>query len=430
MSFKHKILSLIPLSVKKSEFFNRVIKYYEVFKYRTLLKNSPIHYESVIKNFKTQKRKIRFGVYIAYDSMFGGKKFCEIIKNDAAFEYVKFVIVPNTMRPKEQMIEVYNKTKEFFINHYGNENIIDGYNEKTGEFYDRSDMFDVVYVASPYELDKHKFHSLTYLSQQNLLPFYIQYAFSHFKYGDHVIAAVPGISFLWRVFLNNKFEYEGAKKFSLSSAKNAKISGYAKMDDFANLQKKDSDKKQIIIAPHHSVKSQMLQISNFLYYSDLILELPKMFPKVDFIFRPHPHLFINLKNYGFWNDEKIKKYQSDIKSCMEYSTGGDYLEIFANADGIIHDCGSFISEWLYSGKKGCFVSFDGAVFNQLSKFGKEALKFYDIAKNRDDIINYIKNVENDKFINLDLKEVGENIMVNYPNASNFIVDEIKKTLKC
>ena len=410
---KRAIANLLPKSFWNSALY---LKYWQSFKHKKQLLDTQKHYESVIANFKNREnKKIRFGVYIAYDSMFGGKKLCELIQNDKDFEYVKFVIVPNIARSDEQMIATYNATKDFFIKRYGEASVIDGYDEKSGEFFDRSSLFDAVYMVSPYEGDKHKFHTLSYLSKQNLLPFYIQYAFSHFKYGDHVIARIPGISFLWKVFLNNKFEYNGFKKFSLSSGKNAKITGYAKMDDFANLKRQNGDKKRVIIAPHHSVKgSSALEISNFLYYYDLLLELPKMFPNVEFIFRPHPHLFVNLERCGF---------------CMEYSIGGDYLQIFADADGIIHDCGSFISEWLYSGKKGCFISFDEAVFNQLSKFGREALKFYDIAKNKDDIIEYIKKVENGKFTKLDLKGIGENIMVNYPNASKIIVDEIKKTLK-
>ena len=41
MSFKYKILALIPLSVKKGEIFNRAVKYYEAFKYRKFLKEAP-----------------------------------------------------------------------------------------------------------------------------------------------------------------------------------------------------------------------------------------------------------------------------------------------------------------------------------------------------------------------------------------------------
>ncbi|MDA3067416.1 hypothetical protein OFO01_06425 [Campylobacter sp. JMF_01 NE2] len=361
--------------------------------------------------------------------MFGGKRLCEIINQDSDFENAKFVIVPNTSRPKKQMIQTYNATKKFFTDHYGNDAVIDGYDEKTGEFYDRSEMFDVVYIVSPYEVDKHEFHSPLYLSKQNLLPFFIQYGICNVKFGTKAIASILGINFLWRVFLNNKFDYDGFKKYGFADGKNAVISGYAKMDDFVNSNKTNSNKKRIIIAPHHSIKGSALEISNFLYYSDLLLELPKMFPNVEFIFRPHPHLFVNLLNFGFWSENQISEYLEKIKSIMTYSVGGDYLDIFANADGIVHDCASFISEWLYSEKKGCYVSFDGNIFNKISELGEISLKFYDIAKNKDDIISYIKRVEDGTNEPINLNNVKKNIMVNYPNASQFIVDEIKKALK-
>lgn len=421
---KRTIINLMPKSFYSSALY---LKHWQYLKYRKQFLKTQKHYESVIENFKKRSdKKIRFGVYVAYDSMFGGKKLCEIIQNDKDFEYVKFVIVPNTMRNKEQMMTTYNATKDFFVKSYGAKSVIDGYDEKKSEFLDKNSLFDVVYMVSPYEGDKHKFHTASYLSTKNLLPFYIQYGICNVKFGTKVIAAILGINFLWKVFLNNKFDFDDFKKYELVSGKNTIISGYAKMDDFVNLKKSPSNKKRIIIAPHHSVKGTALQISNFLYYYDLLLELPKMFPNIEFIFRPHPHLFINLLNYGFWSQKDIDEYIAKIKNIMTYSVGGDYLQIFANADGIVHDCASFISEWLYNGKRGCYVSFDGNIFNEVSKLGKLSLSLYDIAKNKDDIIAYIKRIENGINEDINLDKVKDSIMVNYPNSSQFIVDEIKK----
>jgi hypothetical protein len=90
------------------------------------------------------------------------------------------------------------------------------------------------------------------------------------------------------------------------------ISGYAKMDKLASTKLKLNTKKQILLCPHHTVHNKDLEPSNFLQYLDLFLELPKLYPDVDFIFRPHQLLKYNLINY--WGDEKTNKYYETIIS--------------------------------------------------------------------------------------------------------------------
>lgn len=409
---------------------NSVVEFIQHLNTIKTIKKTHKNYEKVVSNLQNEikNRPIRFASYVVFDSAFGAKKLYELMKNDDKFD-AKIVIIPDTARGEENLKKCYNATKEFFIKNYGKEMVLDGWDEKTGEFLDHSDKFDIIYCANPYDDMVHKLHKISYLSKKNVLPVYIPYAFYPFEYCNKEIAPLFSMSLFWKIFLDSKITFEEFKKFEIIKAKNAIVTGYAKMDDFINLNKINNSKKSIIIAPHHTIKNgSALQISNFLYYYDFILELPNIFPNINFIFRPHPLLFVNLVNYGFWSELEVDNYIEKIKKSMTYSVGGDYLKIFANADGIVHDCSSFIAEWLFSGKKGCFVSFDSKVFSQLSKFGKKALSFYDIAKNKEDIISYITSIENDKIDNLNLENM-EDIIVNYPNASKKILDEIKTTLK-
>ncbi|MBQ9293244.1 MAG: hypothetical protein IJ211_08295 [Campylobacter sp.] len=394
-----------------------------------MIKKTHKNYENLILNLQKEvkNRPIRFASYVVFDSTFGAKKLYELMKNDDKFD-AKIVIVPDTARGEENLKKCYNATKEFFIKNYGKEMVLDGWDEKTGEFLDHSDKFDIIYFANPYDEMVHEYHKICYIAKKNILPIYINYAFSHFKYGEQYIFSIPEMSLCWQVYMNNKFEFDKFTKLALSKGLNAKIVGYAKMDSFKIKKKEKDGKKIILIAPHHTIKNNVLQISNFLYYYDFILTLPQKFPNVRFIFRPHPLLFTNLLNQGFWSKEQVSEYLEKIKNVMEFSSGGDYLDIFNEADGIIHDCGSFISEWLYSGKKGCFVSYDGLVFDQLTEYGKIALSHYFIAKNETGIISYINDVIDDKTKPLDMEKIKDEIMLNYPNVSQKILDEIKQTL--
>ncbi|MBQ9875625.1 MAG: hypothetical protein IJM31_00875, partial [Campylobacter sp.] len=59
---------------------------------------------------------------------------------------------------------------------------------------------------------------------------------------------------------------------------------------------------------------------------------------------------------------------------------------------------------------------------------KIALSHYFIAKNETDIISYINDVIDEKTKPLDMEKIKDEIMLNYPNVSQKILDEIKQTL--
>ena len=162
-------------------------------------------------------------------------------------------------------------------------------------------------------------------------------------------------------------------------------------------------------------------------YHELILELPIMFPNVDFVFRPHPLLFTTLINNNFWTQEETENYLRVLEEIgVEYSTGGDYLGVFRECDAIINDCGSFTVEWLYTGKPGCFVYNEKLKENHLTTLMNMAIEKYTIARSKQDIIEFVKKISEDDYD----KEysmsrwVKENIALNYPTVSEFIVNEI------
>ena len=159
-----------------------------------------------------------------------------------------------------------------------------------------------------------------------------------------------------------------------------------------------------------------------------------MFPEVDFIFRPHPLLFANLKAHNIWKDSEIEEYMRRLLSNknMVYDKEGDYMQQFADSDAMIHDCGSFIGEYLYTEKPCCYMmkSFNDTM-NSLLPLGQECMQHYYHAFNSDDIINFIKNVVlggNDVKRSDRINFVEKELKVNYPNAAKFVCDIIKKEI--
>lgn len=199
------------------------------------------------------------------------------------------------------------------------------------------------------------------------------------------------------------------------------------MDKLASIKCKNKTRKQILLCPHHTINSKELDLSNFLTYSDLFLELPKLYPEIDFIFRPHPLLKYNLTKYC--GESKTNKYYDQIVAYSNaiYNNSEDYLETFANSDAMIHDCGSFTTEYLFTGKPCCYMLKDSDDINKIFlPMGQKCLDNYYKAFNKDDILNFIDNVvikgidpmknQRDQF----LKE----LRLNYPNVAQIIVEHI------
>ena len=397
-------------------------------KYRDLLSNTQKHYLSVIEKIKNRKdKKIKIASYVVFDSTFGASNIISLMQKEPNKWTYKFIICPDVSRGQEHLIEQYNQTKSFFINKYGKEFVLDGYDIKTNSFIDYSDQFDIVYCANPYDAMVTKVHQVSYLSTKNILPIYISYGCMPDKYGCENVMAIKEISLFWKVFADNKQSYLDYKKYELLCGKNIVCSGYAKMDDLENYTKIKSNKKRIIIAPHHTVANNIFPLSNFLSYYKLILELPTLFPNIDFIFRPHPLLFTNLVNQNIWSKEDVTEYLQQIKDCgIEYSVGGDYLQLLKNSDAMIHDCSSFLVEYLYTENPCCYVMRSKKTTKLFASLGKKCLSMCELAYNKEDIISFIKKIDKEEITKKDNSFINDNIKINYPNVSKKIVEIIEK----
>ena len=99
---------------------------------------------------------------------------------------------------------------------------------------------------------------------------------------------------------------------------------------------------------------------------------------------------------------------------------------------MIHDCGSFTGEYLYTEKPCCYMLKKGADLSETYiPLGERCLENYYHAYSGEDICRFIEDV----VINGDdpLKEQRtafsrNELKVNYPHTSEFIIDYIKKKI--
>ncbi len=390
------------------------------------------HYDRVICKIRNRgDSKIRFACFVVYDSTFGGNSIIKKMSESRSVWDPKIVIIPDIYRGKDFALKTYQNTKAYMISKYGENMVLDGW-DMSDSYYDYTDEFDVIYYCNPYDSIVHKFHSIRYAVHKNVLPIYITYGYEISSYYSQLRSI--SINLVWRYYTSTLYTYQDAKKYGLRRGRNVELMGYSKMDSLNECLDNPvyHEKKTILITPHHTINDPTLPLSTFTRYSDLYLKLPQLFSNIDFIFRPHPLLFVNLVNSGEWTQAEVDTYINRLKERgITYSVGGDYFALFARADAIINDSGSFTVEWLFTGKPGCFIKNPLLSEKHLTSLMNKALSEYTIAESEDEIVQFVKMID-ESCVNLDELHmkgwVRDNVAINYPHVSDALLSDLESVL--
>jgi len=393
-------------------------------------------YDNIIKKLRVKVKKgekIRVCFSVVFDSVFQGKPLLEKMLEDDCFE-PKILVIPDAYRGEENQFYQLNKTYDTFVELYGEDIVINSFDYSKNEFIDYVKSFDIACFANPYSAMTKPIYSIEYYAQNEVLPIYIPYYYMGKTIYDKDVYGLHSLKYVWKIFTENQYNVDCFKKFNV---KRAFVSGYSKMDLYSNCKPENLARKMILIAPHHSVRENngvFINISNFLQYADFFLELPSLFPDIDFVFRPHPLLFVTLSENDLWGKEKVQEYIDRLNHTknLVYQNGGDYFQTFKNSSAIINDCDSFLSEYFYTGKPQCFMlKNEGVLEREFTEYGKKMVQHTYKAFSKEDIIKFIKDVVvegNDEMLEYRQKYAKNEIMINYPNATEFIMNLIKKDI--
>jgi len=397
-------------------------------------------YKKVIKRLKKKVNandKITVGYYVLFDSVFSAKPLFEKMLLNETFEPF-IVVIPDTSRGQENMFSQLNKSYQTFMDHYSKDRVLMSYDERNDSFIDFSDKFDMVYLSNPYDFMTHEYFRVGYLKNKDLLTFHTNYGFFGLElYTERHLVPLPFFSLVWKVFTETEYSVEEFKQYQGIKGRNVSLTGYCKLDEFSHHVRKQKTRKSIIIAPHHTILDstpEVVKLSNFLKYFNFFLTLPQRYPDIDFVFRPHPLLFVNLIRVDVWGEEKTNEYLSKLLSNgnVVYSDGGSYYDIFINSDAMIHDCSSFTAEYMVTGNPCCYMLKSKSQVDTIFKqFGKDCLEFYHKAYNEFDILHFIDSVVikgQDEFKKERNTFVNDKIKVNYPNVAEKILQEIKEAI--
>ena len=254
---------------------------------------------------------------------------------------------------------------------------------------------DMVFFTTPYKDIPPQYYIYNF---RDILTCYVSYGFSSlnlFKINyDLMFHNLLGI-----YFLETELNRKTAEEYARNHGVNVAVSGYPGTevflrDDYSpkNVWKpQDKQKKKVIWAPHHTI-DKTLELSTFLLRCDDMLNLAEKYKdRIQFAFKPHQLLKFKLQQE--WGNEKTNQYYNRWNSMentqLEEST---YVDLFLTSDAMIHDCGSFTTEYLFTHKPVMYLTHDEKFKERFSPFGLEAFECHYKGDSVEEIDNFLKSV--------------------------------------
>lgn len=236
---------------------------------------------------------------------------------------------------------------------------------------------DIVFYPQPYINDMASLPSKALMG-------YIPYSFS--------MSDLPELhdflyqNICWRMFYPSQLHKDMEARYSYNKGVNVVVTGNPAADYFLEPHEVDSSMwkqqdpriKRIIWAPHHSIwKNDSLDIATFLDIAQGMLELAGKYEgRVQFVFKPHPRLEAKLYHAVGWGVEKTRAYYDQWRNRPNCNlVDGNYVDLFLSSDAMVHDCGTFIADYLYVNKPVLFLS-DKPCIERFNEFANACYKVH------------------------------------------------------
>lgn len=372
------------------------------------VKLKQVHYnhQKALRKIR-KKKKIRVAFFLIHDSVWKYECVYELMENDEKFEPV-IIVCPYTTFGDETMLRCMNAAYISFKQK--GYNVIKTLNEETGQWLDVQSIIkaDIIFFTNPYSLTKSKYCITNF---QNTLTFYVPYGF--------MITQRPRMQYdellhnlVFRFYLETKFHLSQAKLFSRNKGVNAKVTGYPGLDELLFPKNNvliddvwkidDKNIKRIIWAPHHTINDEdtPFNYSNFMNYYEIMLDIAKEFEdRIQIAFKPHPILRSKLYKKNEWGKIRTDSYYEKWNNLVNGQlVESDYFSLFQYSDAMIHDCGSFISEYIVTNKPALYQLRNDSILNGFNDMGIKIVNCQYLGRNYEDVVRFIKNIvidEND-----------------------------------
>ncbi len=403
MSLKERVIKNLPnclLSV--CAYVVHPIKYYRLHTENKYLSHSYLDkqekmHKKALERCKT-KRTLNCVFFAIYESVWKYDALYRLMEKHDRFNPV-ILVCPAVNRGKKHMMESLQHCYDSFKQR--GYNVIISYNHANGTYVDvRKDLHpDIIFYTNPYKgLIDDRYYIFNF---RDLLTVYVSYNF-----GNSMDFQMFNNLHLHNLVWKNYVETERHKNYSILysniKGKNVVVTGYLGIENLINpsytirlysWKSTEETLKKIIWAPHWTLDpAGIVHYSCFLDYCDFMVEMAKKYVnKIQIAFKPHPLLKPTLEH--LWGEEKTNSYYETWANMPNTSlVEGDYTDLFLTSDAMIHDCGSFLIEYLYVNKPVMRTSNGIPLGDLFNDFTLEALNNYYHAYKKDDIEVFINNV--------------------------------------
>lgn len=204
-----------------------------------------------------------------------------------------------------------------------------------------------------------------------------------------------------KVFAASQFEKDYWSSFFLNRGKNIVVTGYPSFDYLVktrnvtkSIWKCSDHRKKVIWAPHHSIMdNDTLHYSNFLLIAEKMIDLANKYSdEVQFVFKPHPRLRPKLEQLESWGVHRTAEYYNKWGNMSNASfVDGEYYDLFMTSDALIHDCSTFMAEYLITENPVMFFVREGA-FLDIHDYAKQCFNQHYVGHSMSDIEKFINDV--------------------------------------
>lgn len=379
-----------------------------VFAYKDILRNhvGPISL-SYFKKFRQSqleaahqlrgKDKLEVAFFLTIPGMWKSDEVFKAMLNHPSY-HPYIVIYPYSVYKefdKAEIRDTIERTRQF-IEAKGYEYIIP-YDEQKNKWLDVKKIKspDIVFFSTPYKDSLPKYFIYHF---RNTLTCYVPYGYSSLNMYrvnyDLIFHNLIGMH-----FVETELHKKMATEHSRNKGANIYVTGYPATEVFLNkdympqnLWKPQSkDKKKVIYAPHHSIDNTEYPSVFLDTCEDMLKIAEKYADDIQFVFKPHQLLKFKLQQ--IWGVEKTEDYYNKWATMENTQLVSDgYEDLFLTSDAMIHDCGSFTTEYLFTKKPVMYMCRSTDMTNKFNEFGKNSFACHYHGNTAKDFDHFLQNV--------------------------------------
>lgn len=248
-------------------------------------------------------------------------------------------------------------------------------------------------------------------------------------------------NWLWKFFVQSPAHRDTACRLMITKGSNVVAVGEPHAEEYEKEGKdvwkpQENPCKRVIWAPHHSFNPKgRLRRTAFLWAAEAMRELAVEYAgRIQFAFKPHPRLYFEMLENPLWSEEKAKEYFDFWKNASNTQLEeGGFIDLFKTSDALIHNCNSFIAEYIYTQKPALFLANGSSdIKGEMNDFGKAALDSHYFAATKEEIRKFLdETVLGGKDPQAGMrKDVLETYLkpVGVGNFAENVVEEIKRSI--